>query len=52
MTYRDDERPGLLHFSDTQIYWCDITLDPAGPDDKAANPKVCQPGRACYRGDD
>ena len=32
MTYRTDERPGLLHFSDTQLYWCNITMDPRGPD--------------------
>ena len=50
--FRTDERPGRLHFSDTQMYWCDATMDPHGPDDRFANPKVCQPGRLCYRGDD
>jgi hypothetical protein len=49
MTYRPDERPGLLHFSDTQTYWCIVTLDPVGPDDRNANPHVCQPGRECFR---
>jgi hypothetical protein len=49
MTYRVDERPGLLHFSDTQIYWCNLTLEPVGPDDGAATPKVCQPGRVCFQ---
>jgi hypothetical protein len=48
MTYREDERPGLLHFSDTQLYWCNVTMDPLGPDDRAATPKVCQPGRTCF----
>ncbi len=48
MTYRPDERPGLLHFSDTQLYWCNITLDPLGPDERSATPKVCQPGRECF----
>jgi hypothetical protein len=52
MTYRPDERPGLLHFSDTQLYWCNITLDPLGPDAHAANPKLCQPGRECFQADD
>ena len=52
MTYRPDERPGLLHFSDTQLYWCNITLDPLGPDAHAANPKLCQPGRSCFRADE
>lgn len=48
MTYRADERPGLLHFSDTQLYKCNLTMDPLGPDDVYANPKVCQPGRSCF----
>jgi hypothetical protein len=52
MTYRPDERPGLLHLSDTQTYWCDATLSPVGPDARAANPRVCQPGRECYRADE
>jgi hypothetical protein len=49
LTYRPDERPGLLHFSDTQLYWCNVTLDPLGPDAHTANPKLCQPGRACFQ---
>ena len=52
MTYRPDERPGLLHTSDTQLYWCNITMDPLGPDDGHAHPKHCQPGRACYVGEE
>lgn len=48
MTYRPDERPGLLHQSDTQIYWCHVTLDPLGPDQRDANPRLCQHGRQCY----
>jgi hypothetical protein len=52
MTYRDDERPGLLHWSDTQLYWCNHTMDPLGPDDRDANPNVCQPGSLCYTGDE
>ena len=52
MTYRDDERPGLLHWSDTQLYWCNQTMDPLGPDERDANPKVCQPGRACFTVDE
>jgi hypothetical protein len=48
MTYRPDERPGLLHTSDTQLYWCNVTMDPLGPDDGHAHPKRCQPGRSCY----
>jgi hypothetical protein len=49
MMYRTDERPGLLHTSDTQHYWCNITMDPRGPDEGHTNPKVCQPDRACFR---
>lgn len=52
MSYRDDERPGRLHISDTQTYWCTITMDPVGPDDGHTNPKLCQPGRACFRAEE
>jgi hypothetical protein len=52
MSYRPDERPGRLHWSDTQTYWCRVTMDPTGPDDDAANPNVCQPGRACFRSEE
>jgi hypothetical protein len=48
MSYRPDERPGLLHFSDTQLYWCNVTMDPVGPDEGHASPKLCQPARSCY----
>jgi hypothetical protein len=48
MFYRTDERPGLLHTSDTQTYWCNLTMDPQGPDDGRANPNVCQSGRSCF----
>jgi hypothetical protein len=52
MMYRPDERPGLLHFSDTQTYWCRETMDPQGPDAVDANPKLCQPGRGCFSSDE
>ena len=52
MTYRPDERPGLLHFSDTQVFWCNITLDPVGPDERQATPRVCQPGRECFQAEE
>ncbi len=48
MMYRSDERPGLLHYSDTQPYWCNITMDPCGPDNAHVSPRVCQPGRSCF----
>jgi hypothetical protein len=41
-----------LHFSDTQLYWCNVTLDPVGPDARAANPKLCQPGRPCFQAEE
>ena len=52
MAYRPDERPGRLHWSDTQTYWCDVTMDPAGPDDAHCSPKLCQPGRPCFRSEE
>jgi hypothetical protein len=52
MSYRPDERPGLLHWSDTQVYWCNVTMDPLGADEAEANPKACQPGRSCYCADE
>lgn len=52
MSYRPDERPGLLHYSDTQNYWCNVTMDPLGPDNRDASPPLCQPGRSCYCADE
>lgn len=51
MYYRPDERPGRLHFSDTQIYWCNDTQDRLGPDGEIATPRACDVGRPCFRGD-
>ena len=48
MMYRIDERPGLLHTSDTQHFWCTVTMDPRGPDSAHTTHKLCQPGRSCY----
>lgn len=48
MFYRPDERPGRLHCSDTQLYWCELTQDPDGPDAREATPAACQPGRGCF----
>ena len=52
MSYRPDERPGLLHYSDTHTYWCNVTMDPLGPDQTDANPKLCQPHRSCHRSEE
>lgn len=52
MYYRSDERPGRLHCSDTQLYWCTHTQDQLGPDGTIAAPKLCQPGRGCYRAEE
>jgi hypothetical protein len=52
MSYRPDERPGLLHYSDTQLYWCNVTMDPLGPDEVDANPHKCQPGRGCFQAEE
>lgn len=49
MYYRPDERPGRLHCSDTQLYWCTLTQDRLGPDGSTAAPKLCQPGRGCFQ---
>ena len=48
MYYRPDERPGKLHYSDTQMYWCSRTQDPQGPDGGDTSPLVCQPDRSCF----
>jgi len=48
MSYRNDERPGRVHYDESMTYWCDCTNDPIGPDrDIATHPK-CQPGRKCH----
>lgn len=52
MYYRPDERPGLLHYSDTQNYWCGQTLERLGPDGEIATPKVCDSARGCFDSED
>ena len=52
MTYREDERPGLVHFSDTQPYWCIVTMDPQVPDEGHVKPRLCQPGRLCFQAEE
>jgi hypothetical protein len=51
MYYRPDERPGRLHTSDTQTYWCDKTLERVGPDGEIATPTVCDQARRCFQGE-
>lgn len=48
MYYRPDERPGLLHSSDRQVYWCGQTLEPLGPDDQSVAPSLCGAARGCF----
>lgn len=48
MYCRADERPGLLHASETMTYWCALTNDHDGPDNALAKHDRCQSGRGCY----
>lgn len=48
MFYRVDERPGLLHWSNSMGYWCAVTNDTVGPDGDGARHPVCQQGRGCF----
>jgi hypothetical protein len=50
MYYRDDERPGMLHWSNSMGYYCVKTADAVGPDGESALHPDCQPGRSCYKG--
>jgi hypothetical protein len=52
MYYRPDERPGLLHFSDTQNYWCSQTLERSGPDGESATPPMCGSSRGCFQAEE
>lgn len=52
MYYRPDERPGLLHYSDTQNYWCSQTLERSGPDGDSATPPLCDSSRGCFRAEE
>jgi len=52
MYYRPDERPGMLHYSDTHNYWCGKTLERNGPDDGAATPPLCQADRSCFEAEE
>lgn len=50
LTYRADERPGMVHASETMTYWCALTSTDDGPDRELVEHGACQPGRACFRG--
>lgn len=49
LTYRPDERPGLLHIEEGMGYWCLHTNEPLGPDGKLATHTLCQSGRQCHK---
>jgi hypothetical protein len=49
LTYREDERPGLLHVEEGMGYWCLHTSRPVGPDGQYVTHRVCQAGRACHK---
>ncbi len=34
--------------STTAVYWCLITMETAGPDNRLAHPHGCQAGRPCF----
>jgi len=48
MSYRPDERPGMIHCEPSMTYWCNITSDRLGPDDLVADHPRCQAGRECF----
>ena len=52
MFCRSDERPGLLHASDSVTYWCQLTNEDTGPDAKVTSHALCQPGRTCFTRDE
>lgn len=46
--YRADERPGMIHPSDTMDYWCGVSGSDLGPDGGVAAHGSCQSGRPCF----
>ncbi len=50
MTYRVDERPGMVHPSDLMTYWCALTGTDDGPDRELVDHRRCQSPRGCFRG--
>jgi len=50
LTYRADERPGLVHPSTTMTYWCAQTGTDDGPDREVVDHGACQAPRGCFRG--
>ena len=50
LTYRADERPGLIHHSDAMTYWCAQTGTDDGPDDAVVDHASCQAPRTCFQG--
>lgn len=49
LTYREDERPGLLHVEFGMGYWCCLTNTQSGPDGALVNHARCQQGRECFK---
>ena len=49
LTYREDERHGLLHVEQGMGYWCSLTNIPRGPDDLLVTHPHCQAGRECFK---
>jgi hypothetical protein len=53
MMYCDERQatPGLVDTrSDSRVYFCILTCQPLGPDDRPVEPGACaSPGRACFR---
>ncbi len=53
MMYIDpaQRREGFVNAdSDTDVHFCNLTLDCLGKDAEPASPRRCQPGRSCYEG--
>ncbi|MGE3107048.1 MAG: hypothetical protein AB7G11_07985 [Phycisphaerales bacterium] len=51
MMYCDprQDRPGFIDAnSDTRVFFCTKSQDSLGPDNVAAHPADCKPGRGCY----
>ena len=41
-----------LRHEATTVYWCLLTMSPAGPDDGLAHASLCGKGRACCTKDE
>ena len=51
-TLEGGSQPWTVTDDPNTIYWCVKSLGAGGPDNGSIDPKLCRPGRSCYKDPD